>query len=286
MKGLAALSVASAVPLMGTSAFELSAAESAEKPTYKIFNLKYAGPFTSSKAMLVYMTGWEEKAQRNYYFWVIQGEGKTVVFDCGVRPQLAIERNLAGYVSPEEMLSRIGVEADEVEHLVLSHCHFDHIGGIAMFPKAKVYVQRSEFDFWVYDQIAERRPFAMVADPVAIRQLGDLKGNNRLVLIGGDVEILPGVELLLTPGHTPGLQSMVVNTEKGAVILASDCAHVQESFSMDMPSGLITDMPAWLSSYSKLKNRVNGDLSLLYPGHDVTLLENFPKFAKDVSRLA
>ena len=46
---------------------------SQEKPTYKIFSFKYAGPFAGSKALLVYLTEWEEKAQRNYYFWVIQG---------------------------------------------------------------------------------------------------------------------------------------------------------------------------------------------------------------------
>lgn len=232
------------------------------------------------------MTGWEEKAQRNYYFWVMQGGSETIVFDCGVRPLLAAEKNLVGYQNPEAMLAEVNIKAIEVDHLVLSHGHFDHIGCIDLFPKANVYIQRKEFDFWVHDPISNRPPFAKVVDPEAIRLLGNLRGTDRLVLLDGDQTILPGIELLLTPGHTPGLQSMAVNTEDGEIVLTSDCAHIRESFVLDLPSSLITDMPAWLLSYSKLKKRVNGNVSKLIPGHDPELFNKFPKVAESITRLA
>ncbi len=223
MLGMGAASV-------GALATEPAFAGETEATDYKILALKYAGPVTSKIAMVIYLGDWNETIERNYYIWAVQGGGNTVVFDCGVRPEFARNSSLLrpSYVSPAEVLSRIGVNAAEVEHLVISHIHFDHMGGLELFPKAKVYVQRREFDFWVYDPIAKRPPFAGlqedidppwkpsygVSDAVAIRQLGELRGSDRLVLIDGDQEILPGIELLLTPGHTIALQSLAVKTAK------------------------------------------------------------------------
>lgn len=283
--GVAALGAAS----VGMAAKTLSAgtgtAHAADAPEYNIYALKYAGPFTSSVAMVVYLKDWDKQIQRNYYIWAVKGGDQTVVFDCGVRPGLAAERKLGGYVSPDKVLERIGIDAKQVEHLVISHIHFDHNGGLELFPKAKVYVQRKEFDFFVYDPIAKRPPYAGVSDPVAIKQLGDLKGSKRLMLVDGDMEILPGIELMLTPGHTPALQSMAVKTAKGLAVLSSDCAHVHMSFELDTPSCLITDMPAWLMSYSKLRAKVNNRIEMLFPGHDKDMLDKYPQVAKDVTQL-
>lgn len=113
----------------------------------------------------------------DYYIWAVQGAGRTIVFDSGVRPALADERKLGGYVSPDKALTRIGIDAKKAEHLVISHIHFDHGGGIELFPNAKIYVQRKEYDFWVYDPISRRPPYAAVADPVANKQFGDLRGS-------------------------------------------------------------------------------------------------------------
>ena len=79
---------------------------------------------------------------------------------------------------------------------------------------------------------------------------------------------------------------MAVNTENGEIVLTSDCAYIREGFVLDLPSSLITDMPAWLSSYSKLKKRMNGDVSRLIRGHDPELFKKFPKVAESITRLA
>jgi len=208
--GVAALSAATVGSAAKTFVSGTTTAHAADAPEYKIYALKYAGPFSSSVAMVIWNTDWDKTIQRSYYIWAVQGGGQTVVFDCGVRPALAAERKLGGYVSPDKMLDRIGIDAKKVEHLVISHIHFDHNGGLELFPNAKVYVQRKEFDFFVYDPIAKRAPYAAVSDPVAIGQLGDLKGSKRLILVDGDKEILPGIELLLTPGHTPADRKSVV----------------------------------------------------------------------------
>jgi glyoxylase-like metal-dependent hydrolase (beta-lactamase superfamily II) len=283
--GVATLGAASLGMMAAGVVGKKDVAEAADAPDYKIYALKYAGPFTGSVAMVFFNKEWDKTIARNYYIWGVQGGGRTIVFDAGVRPALAAERKLGGYVPPDQALARIGIDAKKVEHLVISHIHFDHGGGIELFPNAKIYVQRKEYDFWVYDPISRRLPYASVADPVANKQFGDLRGSDRLVFIDGDQKIWPGIELLLTPGHTPALQSMAVNTAKGLAILTSDCAHIHRSFVEDNPSCLITDLPAWLNTYTKLRDKVKGNLSMLFPGHDKDMLEKYPKVAEDVTQL-
>ncbi len=256
-----------------------------DAPRYQVFALKYAGPLVGSVAKVLWDTDWDKTIERYYFFWALQGGGATVVVDCGVRPAFAAQKNLTGYVRPDVVLARIGIDAAAVEHLVITHIHQDHVGGLELFPRARVYVQRREYEFWVSDPVARRRPFAKVSDPEAIEQLRTLGTSPRLILIDGDGQILPGIQLLLTPGHTPALQSVAVQTAKGLAVLASDCAHVHKSFEVDLPSSLITDLPGWMQSYSKLREKVGGNLAMLFPGHDAKMLLDYPRVAEDVTRL-
>ena len=253
-------------------------------PEYEIYALKYAGPLTSSGAFLLWRKDWEKQVLRNYYLWCVRGERETVIVDAGIPPDLAKEKNLNGYVSPAEVLSRIGVKAGEVRHLVLTHIHWDHSSGVGLFPNATVYVQEDEFNFAVKNPIADRPVFAATADPKSKSYIASLEGTKRLVLIKGDREILPGIECLLAPGHTVALQAVAVKTAMGTAILGSDCAHTFRNYQEDWPSCLIVDLVGWMKSYDKLRKRASSP-DLLFPGHDLLINSDYPEVAKDVTRL-
>ena len=133
-------------------------------------------PFTRPASMMVWFQDMDKTVQTDYFIFVVRGGGETVVVDCGVRPDLAAERRLAGYVNPVEVLKRIGVDAGKVKHLVVTHIHFDHVSGIRLFPKANIYVQEKEFRFWIKDPIAKRAPFLHVSDLGANQYLKKLEG--------------------------------------------------------------------------------------------------------------
>ena len=251
---------------------------------YEIYALKYAGPFTSSGALLMWFKEWETVEKRNYYIWCLKGQGGPVVVDVGVAPELARERDLGGYVSPAEVLARIDVKADEVRHVVITHIHWDHAGGVRLFPNATFYVQEKEYRFWLKDPIASRPPFKHVSDETCKAYLASLEGTDRLALLKGDQEILPGIECLLAPGHTVGLQAVAVNTARGTAILGSDCAHTFRNYREDWPSALIVDLVEWMKTYDKLRSRASS-VDLLFPGHDYTMLTQYPEVAKDITRL-
>ncbi|MBN2564618.1 MAG: N-acyl homoserine lactonase family protein [Candidatus Eisenbacteria bacterium] len=253
-------------------------------PTYEIYALKYAGPLTSSGALLMWFRDWETTETRNYYIWVVRGEGRCFVVDTGVAPEDAEKRTINGYVSPVEVLGRIGIDARDVEHVILTHLHWDHIGGVRLFPRARFYVQREEYRFWTSDPIARRPPFRAVADEAACRYLRTLEGSERLALLDGDRQIAPGIECLLAPGHTPALQAVAVATAGGTAILGSDCAHVFRNYREDWPSSLICDLVPWMKTYDKLRQKATR-LDLLFPGHDPKMTSDYPEVAPEVTRL-
>jgi glyoxylase-like metal-dependent hydrolase (beta-lactamase superfamily II) len=256
-------------------------------PAYEIYALKYAGPFTSKLAMVLWNEGWNEEIDRNYYLWAIKQKDEIIVVDTGSSVTQGEKRKLKNYVNPVEMLSRIGANESNVKKVIITHIHFDHVGGVEMFPKAfpnaKYYVQKKEFDFWIKNPVAKKRPFVGITDQDGNKTLADLLESGRVVLVDGDKNLQPGIDLVFAPGHTVGLQAVAVNTEKGKAIVASDCAHIARSFKEDIPSCLIMDMITWLKTYEKL--RAMTSLDLIFPGHDTLMLTNYPKVAEDVTRL-
>lgn len=133
-------------------------------------------------------------------------------------------------------------------------------------------------------RVAERRPFVGITHESANQALAALEGTEPLLMVCGDQKIMPGIELLFAPGHTIGLQAVAVNTDKGTAIVAPDCAHIARSLKEDNPSRLITDMIAWLENYDDLRAKTSS-IDLIFPGHDVMMVQNYPKVAEDVTRL-
>jgi glyoxylase-like metal-dependent hydrolase (beta-lactamase superfamily II) len=259
------------------------------KPVYEIYAAKYAGPFTSKLAFLLFNQGWDQDIDRYYYIWVVKGPTETILVDTGVGLTVAADRKLKGYVNPVDVAARIGVKPNDVTKVVITHMHWDHVGGIEMmpkaYPKAAFYVQKREYDFWTKHPVAKRKIFAGTADPLACKLLQEMEGSPRLQIVSGEVNIGPGLDIMLGPGHTIGTQSLAVTTAKGTAVVASDCGHLARNFKEDTPSILITDLIGWMETYDKVRAKASS-VDLCFPGHDAGMLLNYPKVAEDVTRLA
>jgi N-acyl homoserine lactone hydrolase len=104
----------------------------------------------------------------------------------------------------------------EVALVINTHLHFDHCGGNRLFPGVPIYVQRRERE-------AAREPDYTVPEWVEF-------AGATYVELDGEAEIVPGVRVLPTPGHTPGHQSVLVDTDDGLVVVAGDIAYRWEDF--------------------------------------------------------
>lgn len=258
------------------------------EPEYEIYAAKYGGPLIRKVAIVLWNVGWDEDGPLSYYVWAIKAKnGETIVVDTGSSPAQGAARKVPEFVNPVEVLARVGAKADSVNKVVITHMHWDHVGNIEAylqaFPKAKFYVQKREFDFCVKNPVSQRKPIAILFDPLASKVVGGMEGSDRLVIVDGDYNLAPGVDLSLAPGHTLGLQVVRVNTAKGPAVVGSDCAHVFRGYREDNPSCFIMDMPAWIQSFDKVKSKA--PIDLIFPGHDVLMYQNYPKVAEGVTQL-
>jgi N-acyl homoserine lactone hydrolase len=140
-------------------------------------------------------------------------------------------------------LDAIGVAPAQITRIVLSHMHLDHTGNLKLFPGAEVYVQRREYD---YAFSADHSP--------AWFEIDYALPNLRWHLLDGDYELLPGLELITTYGHTPGHQSAIVTLpNSGTLVLTADAGDLHENFDDEVPPGENIGDEVALESIRRLK---------------------------------
>lgn len=158
-------------------------------------------------------------------------------------------------------LEALGVGPEDVSQIILSHAHSDHTGALRHFTKASVLIQRQEYEAAFSQEGRSTHAFPNIAGDIDWR------------IVEGDMEAMPGLDLVPTRGHRPGHQSAVVRLPSGAVkILIGDAADLLENFDREI-LGSSMDDPAALASMRRLKAiaaETGGDL---VPLHDPGFVE-------------
>jgi N-acyl homoserine lactone hydrolase len=148
-------------------------------------------------------------------------------------------------VSAASALARLDMSPADISLVINTHLHFDHCGQNAVFRHAPFYVQRAELDR-------------------ARRESPELAGwfdfaGARFELLDGDAEILPGLSVIATPGHTAGHQCVVVQAGDGPPdLLIGDAAYTPRQYACppegELPPGQADDRPAWEASIGRLRS--------------------------------
>ena len=150
----------------------------------------------------------------------------------------------------EAKLAERGLKPEDINAVFFTHLHWDHCGDNASFKNADLYVQRLEYDY--------------IAEEDRIGYDRDLVLQSEHQLLDGDKEnVLPGISVILTPGHSVGSQSILVNTEEGIVIFSGDMIPTYENIRLNVPNGGNYDRDVIMNSMERV-------ISLgykIYPGH-------------------
>ena len=143
-----------------------------------------------------------------------------------------------------------GVLIEDVKHVIVSHMHIDHIGGLHYFEKtATIYVNKTEFEFALSltHQSDDDNAFGFY-----VRSLVDVMAK-KVVLIEQDQELFEGVHLINVAGHVPGLMALRVELESGDVLFTSDAANMASNYFEGVPGGIISDGEGAKQSVAKLQ---------------------------------
>jgi len=205
-------------------------------------------------------------------FLIVHPKG-AVLFDTGCHPDVAHDPlgrwgGLAKAMFPVcregddvvGQLARIGFRPDDVAVVINSHLHMDHCGGNQFFPKAVFYVQQDELD-------AARDP-AMEGQGY-FRHDWDHPLDYRAVAGDHDVFGDRAVEIILTPGHTAGHQSLVVRLpQSGAIVIASDACYMVENYDELLLPRMTANPDDSMRSYLRLHAIQESERAFVVVGHD------------------
>lgn len=209
-----------------------------------------------------------------------------VLFDTGIdeanlRDRALLDEKflLAGWDPPpvvkphhelERQLREIGIGYADISTVILSHLHADHTGHMKDMPHAKFIVARRERDY----VLSGEAPYYFFASDYELPGLD-------WQLIEGDLELMPGLTIIATPGHSPGHQSLVIELPNtGPCVLAADVGDLMINFTDEILPGGMTDQTEALASIRRINAVVADKQAMLFLTHDPELVQQI-KLAPD-----
>jgi len=251
----------------------------ASTPEYSIQAIRYASA-EDDVADLV-MGAPHEKMNLAMVVWLIRGGGRNILFDSGYhRDTFLKEFPSTEYIRPDETVKLAGVQPEEITDIVISHAHWDHMGGIDLFPKATVWIQKEEFRYYTGDAWQPGGDHGGI-DPEDAQELVKLNTEGRLRLVDGDnVQLFPGIRAYTGGRHTYASQYLCVEGTP-TFVLASDNLYLYRNLAEHKASATFSDADhaANIRNQDRMV-RLAGSPDRVVPGHDALQFQKFPTQAR------
>jgi glyoxylase-like metal-dependent hydrolase (beta-lactamase superfamily II) len=209
--------------------------------------------------------------------------GRNVLMDAGFyRDKFVTRWKPVGYERPSVAIARAGLKPEDVTDVIISHIHWDHVDGADLFPTARLWIQREEYEHYVD---STGRAKSATIDSADAAMLATLMRAGRVELVAGDsVEIIPGIRVYTGGKHTFASQYATVETDAGRVVLASDNAYLYELLERRRPIAQTLDSLSNLRAQDRMA-RLAASPSLIVPGHDPAVFVRFPLPGNGVARI-
>ena len=242
--------------------------------TYEVYAIKYAHHERLASANFIGGDPHDAPMPLDYFVWAIVGGDNTFVVDTGFDPAMGKQRQREMLQPPAEGLKAIGLEAETVEDVIVTHMHYDHAGNHALFPRARYHIQDREMAYCTgrcmcHDAL--RHAFEPEDVAVMVRRVFE----GRVAFHDGSSELAPGVSVHLVGGHTNGLQVVRVRTRRGWVVLASDATHLYANIEQARPFPIVYNVGDMLEGYATIR-RLADSPDHVIPGHDPDVLNRYP----------
>ncbi len=259
-------------------------AQSAAPVTYDVYAVRYATiPGFPTRALIAGADS-SRHTDLAMMVWLLKGsDGRNVLVDAGFYRDKFVRRwKPRDFEKPSEALAKLGLKPNDVSDVIVSHIHWDHLDGVDLFPKARIWVRRDEFTHHT-DSTGAVKDRAIDADDAAM--LAGLARDGRVQLVPGDsTEILPGITVFTGGKHTFASQYATVRTTRGTVVVASDNVYLYENLDQRLPIAQTLDRASNLAAQERML-RLATDRRLIVPGHDPQVFERFTQPGNGVAKI-
>lgn len=218
--------------------------------------------------------------------WLLKGSnGRRVLVDSGFHRQKFVDQwKVQNFRTPADAVAAAGVKPEDITDVIISHAHWDHVGGVELFPKATIWIQREEYSYYTGDAWHARNTHGGIdeEDMLALLRI-NMQGRLRFV-DGDDQEPIPGIRCYTGGKHTWASQYVGAQTAGGTAVFTSDNVYLYENLEKRSPIAQTLDAAANLKAQERIRT-LAGDPSLIVPGHDPAVFERYPRIADGVVRI-
>lgn len=256
------------------------AVQATSSDTHQVYGLSYGS--SSFDQDQVFSNGSSSRKVRfAWLFWVIQAEDRTILVDTGFDDSdEARDWDIRNYVRPADRLAQLGIAPSDVDDVVLTHAHWDHMGTLSSFANARVWIQEAEY-LHARSLLSPRNPRRRGMQWDHLQALMRAESEGRLRLVQGREVLMPGITMTLAGGHTPGSQFVTVDTLDGLVVIAGDETYMYRNNQSRISIGSAHDHAANLAAIRKMQE-VAASPFLILPGHDPRVLNFFPQVSEGI----
>ena len=245
-------------------------------PVYELFAVRYATRPGSRADHFLGGDPHDAPMPMDYFVWLAVSAERTVLVDTGFNAPDSPRPDITYLRTPAAGLSMLGVNAQDIRDVIVTHMHYDHAGGCGEFPNAHFHVQEDEMHYATGKHMCF--PHLQRSYPVEdVVRLVRMVFAGRVHFHGHSASPMPGITLHRIGGHTPGMQCVRVHTKRGWVVLASDASHFYENFETHRPFRSAFNVGEMLLGFDKLRE-LAGSSDLIVPGHDPLVMQRYPAF--------